>query len=339
MHAFPLTLDNRLAEALPLWRNLARTDRAPRRNIDLADWKADWRELIAALDRFSRSHGYRQPFAAQGHAALENAWAWGQAAENASTLLLKAIDRGLAGAELRSIYLETAALWLDYSRLLGAARDSLHEQGEVDFETAPALAPRTGQYPFALQLLAMGVLLDAQELIPALVEEVLQFDTDRLLDYLGAAALGLTSASEETFHPRPFGQLRAFFEEADGSDAQALAPYLQSQYREFFQLSPKAQKKTRRLTGPYAWGWWAMEVSALGVLYGWDDEGSSYRLLLDEVRQALAEELLATGAIRLEEIAERLGYGEVSNFIHAFRRWKGMTPRQYRQRRRLDAMP
>lgn len=70
-----------------------------------------------------------------------------------------------------------------------------------------------------------------------------------------------------------------------------------------------------------------------------DDEGSSYRLLLDEVRQALAEELLATGAIRLEEIAERLGYGEVSNFIHAFRRWKGMTPRQYRQRRRLDAMP
>ncbi len=209
MHAFPLTLDNRLAEALPLWRNLARTDRAPRRNIDLADWKADWRELIAALDRFSRSHGYRQPFAAQGHAALENAWAWGQAAENASTLLLKAIDRGLAGAELRSIYLETAALWLDYSRLLGAARDSLHEQGEVDFETAPALAPRTGQYPFALQLLAMGVLLDAQELIPALVEEVLQFDTDRLLDYLGAAALGLTSASEETFHPRPFGQLRA----------------------------------------------------------------------------------------------------------------------------------
>ena len=120
---------------------------------------------------------------------------------------------------------------------------SLREQGEVDFETAPALAPRTGQYPFALQLLAMGVLLDAQELIPALVEEVLQFDTDRLLDYLGAAALGLTSASEETFHPRPFGQLRAFFEEADGSDAQALAPYLQSQYREFFQLSPRRRRR------------------------------------------------------------------------------------------------
>ena len=39
--------------------------------------------------------------------------------------------------------------------------------------------------------------------------------------------------------------------------------------------------------------------------------------------------LLATGAIRLEEIAERLGYGEVSNFIHAFKRWKGLPPSQY----------
>ncbi|MGC3218423.1 helix-turn-helix domain-containing protein, partial [Pseudomonas aeruginosa] len=63
-----------------------------------------------------------------------------------------------------------------------------------------------------------------------------------------------------------------------------------------------------------------------------------YRLLLDEVRQALDEQLLATGAIRLEENPERLGYGEVSNFIHAFRRRKGMTPRQYRHRRRLDGM-
>lgn len=50
------------------------------------------------------------------------------------------------------------------------------------------------------------------------------------------------------------------------------------------------------------------------------EEGSHFRQLLDEVRQALAEELLATGGLTLEEIAERLGYGEVSNFIHAFKR-------------------
>ena len=45
----------------------------------------------------------------------------------------------------------------------------------------------------------------------------------------------------------------------------------------------------------------------------------------------LAEELLATGGLSLEEIAERLGYGEVSNFIHAFKRWKGVAPRQFQR--------
>ena len=62
-----------------------------------------------------------------------------------------------------------------------------------------------------------------------------------------------------------------------------------------------------------------------------DEEGSHFRQLLDEVRQALAEELLATGGLTLEEIAERLGYGEVSNFIHSFKRWKGVAPRRFQR--------
>lgn len=61
-----------------------------------------------------------------------------------------------------------------------------------------------------------------------------------------------------------------------------------------------------------------------------EEEGTGFRQLQEEVRQALAEELLAIGGLTLEEIAERLSYGEVSNFIHAFKRWKGLTPGQYR---------
>lgn len=61
-------------------------------------------------------------------------------------------------------------------------------------------------------------------------------------------------------------------------------------------------------------------------------ENSHFRVLQEEVRQTLAEELLGTGGLTLEEIAERLGYGEVSNFIHAFKRWKGITPRQFQRR-------
>jgi AraC-like DNA-binding protein len=60
-------------------------------------------------------------------------------------------------------------------------------------------------------------------------------------------------------------------------------------------------------------------------------EGTTFRCLLDEVRQALAEELLLSGQLKVSEIAERLGYAESAPFIHAFRRWKGMTPDQYRR--------
>ena len=56
------------------------------------------------------------------------------------------------------------------------------------------------------------------------------------------------------------------------------------------------------------------------------EEGTSFRALLDEVREALAEELLARGAIPVEDVAVRLGYAEASSFIHAFKRWKGVTP-------------
>ncbi|MEV0336047.1 AraC family transcriptional regulator [Nocardia sp. NPDC050717] len=61
-------------------------------------------------------------------------------------------------------------------------------------------------------------------------------------------------------------------------------------------------------------------------------EGTSYRALLDEVRAQLAEELLVTRGLPVAEIAHRLGYVEVSSFSQAFRRWKGMGPRAYRDR-------
>ena len=63
------------------------------------------------------------------------------------------------------------------------------------------------------------------------------------------------------------------------------------------------------------------------------DQGSSFRQLQEEVRQTLAEELLSGSSLTQAQIAERLGYSEVSNFLHAFRRWKGQTPQQYRRHR------
>lgn len=59
-----------------------------------------------------------------------------------------------------------------------------------------------------------------------------------------------------------------------------------------------------------------------------ESEGTSFRKLLDEVRQHLGTELLQSG-MTVEQVANRLGYTDVSNFSHAFRRWKGDSPRAY----------
>lgn len=59
------------------------------------------------------------------------------------------------------------------------------------------------------------------------------------------------------------------------------------------------------------------------------EEGTSFRVLTEEVRETLAEELLQSHYLSLDEVADRLGYAEASSFIHAFKRWKGYPPRVY----------
>ncbi|MCP2279988.1 Helix-turn-helix domain-containing protein [Nocardia amikacinitolerans] len=64
-----------------------------------------------------------------------------------------------------------------------------------------------------------------------------------------------------------------------------------------------------------------------------DAAGTSYRALLDEVRRALAEELLTATPLSVSDVAIRLGYAESSTFIYAFKRWTGVTPAAYRRER------
>ncbi|MET7771909.1 AraC family transcriptional regulator [Nocardia sp. NPDC005366] len=61
-------------------------------------------------------------------------------------------------------------------------------------------------------------------------------------------------------------------------------------------------------------------------------EGTSFRALLDEVRQTLSEELLTHTDMTTEQLAARLGYAEAASFIRAFRRWKGCPPQEFRLR-------
>ena len=64
-------------------------------------------------------------------------------------------------------------------------------------------------------------------------------------------------------------------------------------------------------------------------------ESASFRALLEEVRSTLAEELMGSASLTHGEIAERLGYADVTTFIEAFRRWKGVPPSEFRKQRGL----
>ena len=59
-------------------------------------------------------------------------------------------------------------------------------------------------------------------------------------------------------------------------------------------------------------------------------EGTSYRDILAEVRRRLAVEYLRKTNMTNEEIARRLGYSDAANFRHAFLRWTGKSPSDFR---------
>ena len=61
------------------------------------------------------------------------------------------------------------------------------------------------------------------------------------------------------------------------------------------------------------------------------EEDTTFRDLADEVHRMLAEEMLATGALSVEDIAVRLGYAEATSFIAAFKRWTGTTPARHQR--------
>jgi len=59
-------------------------------------------------------------------------------------------------------------------------------------------------------------------------------------------------------------------------------------------------------------------------------EGLTFSTVLDRLRADLARRYLQDEDLPISKIAWMLGYGEVSAFTHAYKRWTGRTPRQAR---------
>jgi AraC-like DNA-binding protein len=62
-----------------------------------------------------------------------------------------------------------------------------------------------------------------------------------------------------------------------------------------------------------------------------DQEGTSFRKLLEEERRQLALQLLDNSSMKLDELAIHLGYTDTASFTRAFRRWKNCSPGEYRK--------
>ena len=59
------------------------------------------------------------------------------------------------------------------------------------------------------------------------------------------------------------------------------------------------------------------------------EEGTSYRQILASARRELAEDLIRTRQLTLTEVADRLGFSELSSFSQSFKRWSGMAPQTF----------
>lgn len=60
--------------------------------------------------------------------------------------------------------------------------------------------------------------------------------------------------------------------------------------------------------------------------------GLTYGLVLNQVREQRATYLLDNTHMSVERVAEALGFAETASFSRAFKRWKGMSPLQFRHR-------
>jgi AraC-like DNA-binding protein len=60
-------------------------------------------------------------------------------------------------------------------------------------------------------------------------------------------------------------------------------------------------------------------------------EGAAFSTVLETLRQALAKRYLREEELPVSEVAWLLGYRDVSSFTHAFARWTGKTPRDFRK--------
>jgi AraC-like DNA-binding protein len=70
-----------------------------------------------------------------------------------------------------------------------------------------------------------------------------------------------------------------------------------------------------------------------------DEEGTTYKIIVDQVRRELAAQYITEPRVAVGEIAFLLGFSTQSAFGRAFRRWNGTSPIEHRLRTRAESEP
>lgn len=61
-------------------------------------------------------------------------------------------------------------------------------------------------------------------------------------------------------------------------------------------------------------------------------EGTTYQAIHDEIRFVVAKDLLYQGSLSVAKVASHIGYDNEISFNRAFKKWSGLTPKEFKQR-------
>jgi AraC-like DNA-binding protein len=68
------------------------------------------------------------------------------------------------------------------------------------------------------------------------------------------------------------------------------------------------------------------------------ESGLSYREIIDDVRRSVAIEFLENTRMKIDQVAERVGFADATSFRKAFKKWTGRSPRHFRSAWEADGL-
>lgn len=114
---------------------------------------------------------------------------------------------------------------------------------------------------------------------------------------------------------------------------------------ELKKISGSVAARVRQLINSHAPQWPTLDeiaarlaISRRTLARRLSDENIGYQDLIDEARNELACWYLRQTMLPIGEIVEHAGYSEMSNFSRGFKRLQGISPREYRNRFRANAV-